>query len=87
MKDDRDFLERAGSIMEKACGEPVTVAEIADNFSLYGLSKRVAALDKFDAELTAEIDSGSHNLRHHVRLAELRRRMAGVHHALRKAKR
>lgn len=87
MTDDRDFLERAESIMEKTRGQPATVGEIADNFALYGLGKRVAALDKLDAELGGEIDSGAHSLRRNVRLQQLRRRMTDLHHALRKAKR
>ncbi|MGL3209666.1 hypothetical protein [Bradyrhizobium sp. BR 1433] len=87
MTDDRDFLQQAESITEKACGQPATVSEIADNFALYGLSKRVAALDRLDAELAGEINSGSHSLRRHVRLQELRRRMTDLHHALRRAKR
>lgn len=87
MTDGRDFLECAESVTEMAHGQPATAAEIADNFALYGLSKRVAALDRLDAELGGEIDSGSHSLRRHVRLQELRRRMNDLHHALRRAKR
>ncbi|WP_342712169.1 hypothetical protein AAFG13_12505 [Bradyrhizobium sp. B124] len=87
MTDTRDYLERVESTLEKAAGQPATVGEIADNFALYGLGKRVAALDKLDAELSGEIDSGAHSLRRHVRLQQLRRRMTDLHHALRKAKR
>jgi hypothetical protein len=87
MTDDRNFLERVESITEHAMGEPAAVNEIVDNFALYGLGKRVAALENLDAELSGEIASGSHSLRRHVRMMELRRKMAGVHHALRKAKR
>ncbi|GKQ52879.1 hypothetical protein [Bradyrhizobium sp. Ce-3] len=87
MTDTRDFLERGESIVEKITGQPATAGEIADNFALFGLSKRVAALDCLDAELGGEIDSGSHSLRRHVRLQELRRRMTDLHHALRKVRR
>ncbi|MGY4159046.1 hypothetical protein ACVINW_004888 [Bradyrhizobium sp. USDA 4461] len=87
MTDDRDSLDHAESFTEKASGLPATVSEIADNFALYGLRKRVVALDRLDAELGREIDSGSHSLRRHVRLQELRRKMTDLHHALRRAKR
>jgi len=87
MTDDRNYLERTNSMTEKACGEPGTINEIADNFALYGLDRRAAVLDNLDAELSGEIDSGSESLRRHVRLMELRRKMTGIHHALRKAKR
>ena len=87
MTDDRNLLEYAESITEKACGQPATIDDIADNFALYGLNKRVVALDGLEAELDGEIGSGSHSLRRHVRLQELRRRMTSLHHALRRAKR
>ena len=45
MTDDRNLLEYAESITEKACGQPATIDDIADNFALYGLNKRVVALD------------------------------------------
>ncbi|MFX9177161.1 hypothetical protein ABTN70_19875, partial [Acinetobacter baumannii] len=67
--------------------QPATIDDIADNFALYGLNKRVVALDGLEAELDGEIGSGSHSLRRHVRLQELRRRMTSLHHALRRAKR
>jgi hypothetical protein len=85
--DDRDFIERAESITEKLNGQPMPIDQIADNFALYGLRKRAAALEDFDAELRGEIDSGSHSLRRQVQLMALRKKMGGVHQALRKAKR
>lgn len=85
--DDRDFIERAESASEKLYGKPMAVDEMAKNFALYGLRKRAAALESFDAELRGEIDSGSHNLRRRVQLMALRKQMGGVHEALRKAKR
>ena len=87
MSDDRDFIERAESITGNLYGEPMSSDRIANNFALYGAKKRVAALEHFDGELHGEIDSGSHSLRRHVRLMELRRRMGNVHKALRKARR
>jgi hypothetical protein len=51
------------------------------------LNKRVAALESFDAELRGEIGSGSHSLRRHAQLMALRKKMGGVHEALRKARR
>ena len=85
--DDRDFIERAESLTGKLYGKPVAMDQIADNFALYGLSKRSSTPESIDAELRDEIDSGSHSLRRRVKLMALRRKMGGVHDALRKAKR
>lgn len=85
--DDRDFIERAESITEKLNGQPMPIDQIADNFALYGLHKRATTLENFDAELCGEIDSGAHSLRRRVQLMALRKKMGGVHEALRKAKR
>jgi len=85
--DDRDFIERADSAAEKLHGHAMPIDEIAQNFALYGLEKRAIALERFDSELRGEIDSGSHNLRRRAQLMALRRKMGGVHEALRKAKR
>lgn len=86
-EDDRNFIERAESITGNLYGEPMSADRIAENFALYGLTKRVAALERFDAELGGEIDSSAHSLRRRVQLVDLRRRMGGLHEALRKAKR
>lgn len=85
--DDRNFIERAESITGNLYGAPMSVERIAENFALYGLKKRVAALERFDAELGGDIDSSLHSLRKRVQLADLRRRMGSLHEALRKAKR
>ena len=85
--DDRNFIERVESVNEKLSGKPMPIEEMAEKFALYGLKKRAAALESFDAELRGEIDSGPHNLRRRVQLMTLRRKMSGVHDALRKAKR
>lgn len=84
---ERNFIERAEAITGNLYGEPMSVERIADNFALYGLKKRVAALERFDAELGGDIDSSPHNLRKRVQLVDLRRRMGSLHEALRKAKR
>jgi|GEM_PF-1248294 len=84
---DRDFLERAESISENLYGEPMSSERIAENFALYGLKKRVVALERFDSELRGQIDSSPHALRRHAQMIDLRRRMGDVHDALRKAKR
>ena len=85
--DNRDFIERADSASEKISGKPMNVEELADDFALYGLKKRAAALESFDAELRGEIGSSSHSLRRRVQLMALRKKMGGVHEALRKANR
>jgi hypothetical protein len=84
---DRDFIERTESITSKLDGKPASIDQIADNFALYGLKKRVATLEDFDTELRGEIGSGSHSLRRRVQLMTLRQKMGGLHDALRKAKR
>jgi hypothetical protein len=86
-EDDRDFIERAESLTDKLYGKPASIDQIADNFALYGLKKRASTLEHLDVELRGEIDSGPHNLRRRVQLMELRRKMGGVHEALRKARR
>ncbi len=85
--DERNFIERAESETEKLYGEPMSIDEMVDDFALYGLKKRAAALENLDAELRGEIGSGSHSLRRHAQLMALRKKMGGVHEALRKAKR
>ena len=85
--DDRDFIERSESLTEKLYGKPATIDQIADNFALYGVKKRADALEDLNAELRDDIGSGSHSLRRTVQLMALRRKMGGVHEALRKAHR
>lgn len=85
--DDRDFIERAASAAEKLHGRRMDNDKMVENFALCGLKKRASVLDGLDAELRGEIDSGAHSLRRRVQLMELRRRMDGVHEALRKARR
>ena len=86
-EDDRDFIERSSSVAEKLHGEPMTTEEIANNFAILGLQKRMEALEKFDTELRGEIDSSPHALRRRVQLMALRKNMRRVHEALRKARR
>jgi hypothetical protein len=85
--DERDFIDRAESMTGKLYGKPASMDQIAENFALYGLKKRAATLDNFDTELRDEIDSSPHNLRRRVQLMALRKKMGGVHEALRKARR
>lgn len=85
--DDRDFIERAESLTGKLYGKPASIDQVADNFALYGLKKRAATLEDIDVDLRGEIESGPHNLRRRVQLMGLRKKMGGLHEALRKAKR
>lgn len=80
-EDNRNFIERADSITGNLYGEPMSPDRIAENFALYGLKKRVAALKRFDAELGGEINSGPHSMRKRVQLVDLRRRMGNLHEA------
>lgn len=82
-----DLIDHSESITEKLYGEAMSIDKIADDFALYGLKKRVVALEKFDNELRGEIDASPHSLRRRAQLMELRRKMGGIHDALRKAKR
>jgi hypothetical protein len=74
---DLDFIARAESTTSKLYGEPASIDQIADDFALYGVKKRAAALEGFDGELRSEIDSGSHSLRRRVQLMTLRQKMGG----------
>jgi len=85
--DDRDFIERAESLTDKLYGTPASIDQIADQFALYGVKKRASTLEGLDAELRDDIDSSPHRLRRRVQLMTLRRKMGGVHAALRKARR
>ena len=85
--DDWDFIERSESLTSKLYGSPASIDQMADNFALYGLKKRAAALENLDAELRGEVDSGSHSLRRRVQLVALRNKIGGVHEALRKTRR
>lgn len=84
---DRDFIDRVDSMSGKLYGKPASMDQIAENFALYGLGKRAATLYNFDHELCTEIDSSPHSLRRRVQLMALRKKMGGVHEALRKARR
>ena len=86
-EDDRDFIERAESVSEKQYGRPLSAGEMVADFALHGPKKRTIALERFDAELRGEIDFSPHHLRRRVQLMALRKRMGGVHEALRKASR
>lgn len=85
--DDRDFIDRTEAANQKLNGTPMSIDEMADNFVLYGQKNRASTLEDLDAELRSDIDSSPHNLRRCVQLMTLRRKMGGVHEALRKAKR
>jgi hypothetical protein len=84
-EDDRDFIERAASVTQNLYGKPMSPEGMAESFALYGLRRRVAALERFDGELRGEIDSSPNSLRRRAQLTELRRKMGSVHEALRKA--
>lgn len=85
--DDQGSDKTHARIANPNCGEPASVGQIADYFALHGLTKRAAALENLDNELRGGIDSGPHSLRRRVQLMVLRRKMGGVHEALRKARR
>jgi hypothetical protein len=87
MPDDRNLIEHSDSAAGESYGEPMSIERIADNFALYGVKRRVAALERLDDELRGEIDSSPHNLRRRVQLMDHRQKMRHVHEALRKAKR
>ena len=84
---DQDFIARAASAAGKLHGLPPDDGKAIENFALCGLKKRAGLLESLDAELRGEVDSSPNNLRRRVQLMELRRKMGGVHEALRKARR
>ena len=84
---DAHLIARSPSLAEKLDDGPTSADELVDHFALHGLEKRAAALENIDHELRDEIGSSPHSLRRHVRLIALRRKMGGVHEALRKARR
>jgi hypothetical protein len=81
--DDQDFIERAVSAVEELHGLPPDNGKMIRNFALYGLTRRTGMLERMDAELRGDIDSGSHGLRRRVKLMALRRKMGDLHEALR----
>ncbi|CCE04142.1 hypothetical protein BRAS3843_100037 [Bradyrhizobium sp. STM 3843] len=81
----RNFIERSDSITGNLYGQPMSLQRIADNFALYGLQKRVAALESLDAELREGVETNPGDLRRHARMLELRRQMGSAHVALRNA--
>jgi hypothetical protein len=85
MPDDRDFIERSNSLTKQLYGAPMSPERIVDNFALYGLQKRAAALESFDRELLGETDSSPNGLRKRAQLIGLRRQLGRVHEALRNA--
>jgi len=80
---DPDFLDRSDAITEHLYGKPMSLERIADNFALYGLQKRAAALESFDRELRGEVDSSPNGLRKRAQLIGLRRQLGRVHESLR----
>ena len=85
MPDDRDFIERSNSITQQLYGAPMSPERITDNFALYGLQKRAAALESFDRELRGEIDSSPNGLRKRAQLVGLRSQLESMHETLRHA--
>ena len=85
--DGQDFFERAASAADKLHGQPVDGDEMVENFAICGLARRANLLQSMDVELRGELDSSPHSLRRRAQLMELRRKMGGVHEALRKARR
>ncbi len=59
------------SVTEKLHDKLIPIDEIVDDFTLYGLKKRVAVLEKLDSELESEINSSPHSLRWRMQLMKL----------------
>lgn len=87
LDNDWDFIARSASAAEKLHGLPPDDGKTIENFALCGLNRRAGLLESLDAELRGEVDSSPNNLRRRVQLMALRRKMGGVHEALRKARR
>lgn len=87
MMHDEELTERSASAAGTLHGQPMDDDKMIENFAICGLKKRVSLLENLDAQLRDEINSSPHGLRRRVQLMELRRKMDGVHEALRKVRR
>ena len=85
--DDRDFIERANSVAEKLHGEPMTTEEIAKEFRAFWIAEAHGCSRKIRHRTARRDRFSPHSLRRRVQLMALRKKMGGVHEALRKARR
>ena len=86
--DDKDFIEKIEHHSELVTGSKPSQEDIAKNFMLYGLAKRVDILKDFDASMEGdEIDGSPDSLRKYVNLRAMRKQLGRTHDAMRKAKR
>jgi hypothetical protein len=81
-----DFMTRLGQSDKNLLGEERPIEQVVDDFSLYGLGKRVEALTQFDEHLRTmgDVGRGESEIREYARLMRLRRAIDKAHHDLRK---
>lgn len=78
MSDDRTIIERSQALNRYLTGSEATFDEMALGFAKQGLEERTAQLDALDAERPR-------SLRDAATALTLKRKLVGVHEALRKA--
>jgi hypothetical protein len=76
-----DFLDRVAKTQELWTGEEWQPEHTVEAFGLFGVGKRIEALEQIDQALAVADTS---NIKRYTRLTSLRRDLANVHHELRK---
>jgi hypothetical protein len=79
-----DFLDRVAKTQELWTGEEWQPEHTVDSFGLYGVGKRIEALEQIDQAIATADTS---NIKRYTKLTSLRRDLANTHHALRKVNR
>jgi hypothetical protein len=84
MSDDdyTDFFEAQNDMSQKWFGKDWTAESVTQRFPLFGMAKRIEALDGLDVAMRKMDSSG--NLRKSAEMLALRRQLTDTHHALRK---
>ncbi|MHC2241127.1 hypothetical protein [Bradyrhizobium elkanii] len=85
--DDKSFVEKLEEHSELVTGNAASPDEIAKNFALYGLSKRVDIIKDFRKSLDGEVDSDAMSLRKYAGDVAQLKRLETIHANLRKVKR
>lgn len=85
---EKSFVDSAEEHSELMSGVPASMDDMAKDFALYGLPRRVEMIKKFRASLeTGEISSEASKMHKYLRDREQLKRMEEIHHTLRRAKR
>jgi hypothetical protein len=85
MADDRDFIARSQSIVEKMHGRTATVDEMASAFAGCDPGERAVSLDRLDAIMANDEPLTFNGARRLADIVVRRRALSDVHELLRKA--